>query len=56
MNTVDLSVDLGGIRMANPVTVASGTFGYGKEYSDLVDVSKLGAITVKGVMSRSPGE
>jgi dihydroorotate dehydrogenase (NAD+) catalytic subunit len=49
MNTVDLSVDLGGIRMANPVTVASGTFGYGKEYSDLVDVSKLGAITVKGI-------
>lgn len=49
MNTVDLSVDLGGIRMANPVTVASGTFGYGKEYADLVDVTKLGAITVKGI-------
>lgn len=49
MHTVDLSVDLGGIRMANPVTVASGTFGYGKEYADLVDVSKLGAITVKGI-------
>jgi dihydroorotate dehydrogenase (NAD+) catalytic subunit len=49
MQNVDLSVDLGGIRMANPVTVASGTFGYGKEYSDLVDVSKLGAITVKGI-------
>ncbi len=49
MNKVDLSVDLGGIRMANPVTVASGTFGYGKEYADLVDVTKLGAITVKGI-------
>jgi dihydroorotate dehydrogenase (NAD+) catalytic subunit len=49
MHTVDLTVDLGGIRMANPVTVASGTFGYGKEYADLVDVSKLGAITVKGI-------
>jgi len=49
MNNVDLSVDLGGIRMANPVTVASGTFGYGKEYADLVDVTKLGAITVKGI-------
>lgn len=49
MHTVDLAVDLGGIRMANPVTVASGTFGYGKEYADLVDVSKLGAITVKGI-------
>jgi dihydroorotate dehydrogenase (NAD+) catalytic subunit len=49
MHKVDLSVDLGGIRMANPVTVASGTFGYGKEYADLVDVTKLGAITVKGI-------
>ena len=49
MSTVDLSVDVGGIRMANPVTVASGTFGYGKEYADLVDVTKLGAITVKGI-------
>jgi dihydroorotate dehydrogenase (NAD+) catalytic subunit len=49
MQNVDLSVDLGGIRMANPVTVASGTFGYGKEYADLVDVTKLGAITVKGI-------
>jgi dihydroorotate dehydrogenase (NAD+) catalytic subunit len=35
--------------MANPVTVASGTFGYGKEYAGLVDVSRLGAITVKGI-------
>ena len=35
--------------MKNPVTVASGTFGYGEEYSQLVDVSKLGAITVKGI-------
>jgi len=49
MNTIDLSVDVGGIKMANPVTVASGTFGYGKEYAELVDVSRLGAITVKGI-------
>ena len=35
--------------MKNPVTVASGTFGYGPEYADLVDISKLGAITVKGI-------
>ncbi|MEI6647511.1 MAG: dihydroorotate dehydrogenase [bacterium] len=49
MNKVDMAVDLGGIRMANPVTVASGTFGYGKEYADLVDVTQLGAITVKGI-------
>lgn len=35
--------------MKNPVAVASGTFGYGEEYAELVDVSKLGAITVKGI-------
>ena len=35
--------------MKNPVTVASGTFGYGPEYADLVDLNRLGAITVKGI-------
>jgi dihydroorotate dehydrogenase (NAD+) catalytic subunit len=49
MSQIDLAVNLGGICMANPITVASGTFGYGKEYADLVDISKLGAITVKGI-------
>lgn len=49
---VDLSVNLGGIRMKNPVTVASGTFGYGKEYAELVDVTRLGAITVKGIRAQ----
>ena len=37
------------MRMKNPVTVASGTFGYGPEYADLVDLNRLGAITVKGI-------
>lgn len=46
---VDLSVDIGGIKMKNPVMVASGTFGYGPEYADLVDLNKLGAIVVKGI-------
>ena len=49
MDEIDLSVNVGGIRMKNPVTVASGTFGYGKEYAELIDVRKLGAITVKGI-------
>ena len=49
MDTLDLRVDLGGLKMANPVTVASGTFGYGQEYAGLVEVSRLGAITVKGI-------
>lgn len=37
------------MTMKNPVTVASGTFGYGPEYADLVDLNRLGAITVKGI-------
>ncbi len=47
--TVDLRVNLGGLEMANPVTDASGTFAAGREYADLVDVSRLGAVTTKGV-------
>lgn len=46
---VNLNVDLGGLKMATPITTASGTFGYGTEYIGAVDYSKLGAVTVKGV-------
>lgn len=52
MNEMDLSVNLGGIRMRNPVAVASGAFGYGSEYADLIDVTRLGAITVKGIRAQ----
>lgn len=46
---VDLSVDLGrGLVLRNPLLVASGTFGYGVEYGDVVDVNRLGAICSKG--------
>jgi dihydroorotate dehydrogenase (NAD+) catalytic subunit len=46
---VDLSVDLGrGLVLANPILVASGTFGYGVEYGDVVEVDRLGAICCKG--------
>jgi dihydroorotate dehydrogenase (NAD+) catalytic subunit len=46
---LDLAVDLGrGLVLANPVLVASGTFGYGVEYADVVDVQRLGAICCKG--------
>lgn len=45
----ELGIDLGGIRMKNSVMVASGTFGYGPEYADLVDLNRLGAIVVKGI-------
>lgn len=46
---VNLSVDLGGIKMKNPVTTASGTYGFGQEYHHIVPVDKLGAVTVKGL-------
>lgn len=45
---VNLSVNLGGIALNNPVTVASGTFGYGHEYEEFVDLARLGAVIVKG--------
>jgi len=46
---VDLGVELApGLRLANPILVASGTFGYGIEYGDVVDVERLGAICCKG--------
>ena len=47
--SVNMGVNLGGLAMRNPVTVASGTFAAGKEYSDFVDVASLGAVTTKGV-------
>ncbi|MDO9633644.1 MAG: dihydroorotate dehydrogenase [Paludibacter sp.] len=49
---VDLSVQLGKIQLKNPVMTASGTFGYGTEYSDFIDVSRIGGIVVKGTTLR----
>jgi len=46
-----LEVNVAGIRMKNPVMTASGTFGYGSEYVDLIDLNKLGAVVVKGITS-----
>ena len=46
---IDLSVDLGGLKMRTPITTASGTFGYGTEYVGATDYAKLGAVTVKGI-------
>ena len=45
----DLSVQLGPLRLKNPVMTASGTFGYGEEYADFMDLKRLGAIVVKGI-------
>ncbi|HDH57440.1 MAG TPA: dihydroorotate dehydrogenase, partial [Bacteroidetes bacterium] len=49
---VDLTVSLGSLKLKNPVLVASGTFGYGTEYAQLIDVSKLGGIITKTITSR----
>ncbi len=46
---MNLAIQIGTLRMQNPVTVASGTFGYGAEYARLIDVNQLGAVTVKGI-------
>ncbi len=46
---MNLSVDIAGVTLKNPVTVASGTFGSGMEYGEFVDLNRLGAVTTKGV-------
>lgn len=48
MSEINLSVNIGGFTMKNPVTTASGTFGSGLEMREYVDLNRLGAITVKG--------
>ncbi|MBQ1988244.1 MAG: dihydroorotate dehydrogenase [Muribaculaceae bacterium] len=45
---VDLSVNIGNLKLKNPVLTASGTFGYGEEYADFVDLNRLGGFIVKG--------
>ncbi len=49
MTTPDLSVKLGNLSLRNPVMTASGTFGYGKEFKELVDLDRLGGVIVKGL-------
>ena len=46
---MDMSVNIAGVEWKNPVTVASGTFGSGEEFSEFVDLNRLGAVTTKGV-------
>ena len=45
----NLSVDIGGIELKNPVMTASGTFGYGPEFADYLDLNSLGGIITKGL-------
>ena len=54
--TPDLQTDIGGIVLKNPVMTASGTFGYAREFEQMVDLNRLGAIIVKGLsLEPSPG-
>ena len=46
---MDLTVNIGHLKLKNPVMTASGTFGYGEEYSEFVDLNMLGAVVVKGI-------
>src|SRR5262245_24825652 len=49
---MDLSVQIGSLRLKNPLVAASGCFGYGVEYADVVDLASLGAIVSKGLFLR----
>ncbi|MCD7753223.1 MAG: dihydroorotate dehydrogenase [Clostridiales bacterium] len=49
MEKMDLSVDLAGVTLKNPVVMASGTFGFGREFGQFYDLSELGGICVKGL-------
>src|SRR4051794_4188504 len=50
---MDLSVTIGSLRLKNPLIAASGCFGYGVEYADVVDLSSLGAIVSKGLFLKA---
>lgn len=47
--TVDLAVQVGALRLENPILAASGTFGYGVEFAHLVDLDRLGGVVTKGI-------
>jgi len=55
-NTIDMSVNLAGVKLRNPVIAASGTFGNGSEYNGIIDISLLGGICSKGLtLTPRPG-
>jgi len=47
--TINTSVDIGGVRLANPVMTASGTFGYGMEFDEVLNLNRLGGVVMKGL-------
>jgi dihydroorotate dehydrogenase (NAD+) catalytic subunit len=52
MTAPDLTVDIGGLKLENPVLTASGTFGYAREFDHYIDLNRLGGIVVKGLSLR----
>lgn len=50
---VKLNIDIGKLQLKNPVMTASGTFGYGIEYADFLDLSRIGSIIVKSITLRN---
>ena len=50
-----LALNIAGISLKSPVLTASGTFGFGLEYGDFIDLSKVGAIVVKGTLKPRDG-
>ena len=49
MNNINMTTTIAGLKLNNPVIAASGTFGFGREYSEYIDLNKLGGISVKGL-------
>ena len=49
MKNIDMTATIAGMKLKNPVIAASGTFGFGREYSEYIDLNKLGGISVKGL-------
>lgn len=49
MKNIDMTTTIAGMKLKNPVIAASGTFGFGREYSEFIDLNKLGGISVKGL-------
>src|SRR5947208_11156118 len=52
MSEVDLSIDLAGLHLNNPIIAASGTFGYGEEFERFTELCRIGGICVKGTSAR----
>jgi dihydroorotate dehydrogenase (NAD+) catalytic subunit len=53
---INLSIDIQGLKLKNPVIAASGTYGFGREYAEYVDLNDWGGISVKGLTWKKESE